>query len=398
MGNACCSDELTNLKAENNRLIIEQKNLDKEVASHKQNAFFAQTKAQQAEELARQKELQQLIWSKEKEIDVARHGKYEDMKPVRGGDYAENMESDPLANIQPDALEAVHLLPHQQAKIDKIIVDKLVYLNNEEHQEDRKVVEDLFALVDADGNGSIDEDEFVKLYGKNCQKMWDMIDVNGDGSLSKAEFLKFIDTKFCDSPVKAQKFVNFLEHGQKKKQPKGFSRERSDALFNMFDKDGNGDIDVQEIVNAIASVKGVSADQLDRQTIQKTWDADGDGKITDDEFYIRMTRMEKKNPKLFAHFCKSEPQKGYSRKKSDAMFNKFDKDGNGDIDVQEIVNAISNIKGISADSIDKKRVQEAWDADGDGTITQDEFHLRMSRMQIDHPVMFAHFCKWASTN
>merc|ERR1712070_166374 len=83
-----------------------------------------------------------------------------------------------------------------------------------------------------------------------------------------------------------------------------FRRADSDALFAHFDSDGNGDVDAEEIVKAIASIKQVAESKVNKKMISKVWDADGDGKITKEEFFTRMQRMKKDKPEMFAHFMK----------------------------------------------------------------------------------------------
>merc|ERR1712070_14988 len=130
---------------------------------------------------------------------------------VRGDLRDENMDVDPLANIVLD--------PVEQAKVNKIIVDNLKYLNLPEHNEDKKAIEDLFKRVDVDTSGTIDEAEFQSVYGTNAnsKKMWATFDVDGNGNMSMGEMLAVIDNKYQEEPTKAAKWVSYLKNQAKKK-------------------------------------------------------------------------------------------------------------------------------------------------------------------------------------
>merc|ERR1711865_878462 len=115
---------------------------------------------------------------------------------------AYNMEHDPLANIS--------LGVEEQAKVNKVIVDNLKYLNKEEHAADKKVVEDMFKDLDLDQNDSVSKADFEGRYGKKQEHMWNLFDLDRNGELSLGEVLAVIDAKYDKDPTAAAKYVKFL--------------------------------------------------------------------------------------------------------------------------------------------------------------------------------------------
>ena len=64
------------------------------------------------------------------------------------------------------------------------------------------------------------------------------------------------------------------------------------AAFKVFDKDGNGTLDVKELKDFIDVVKGKSIDKVVEMVTQADLDANGDGVITFDEFWAIQMKQE----------------------------------------------------------------------------------------------------------
>merc|ERR1712166_1724410 len=80
------------------------------------------------------------------------------------------------------------------------------------------------------------------------------------------------------------------------------SQQESDDFFALYDTDGSGAVDIDELVQMVAAFKERDSSTLNRTKIQKAWDADGDGSVTRAEFYERLLRAAKTNPELFSQF------------------------------------------------------------------------------------------------
>ena len=60
------------------------------------------------------------------------------------------------------------------------------------------------------------------------------------------------------------------------------SREESDGIFELYDVDGNGTVDMNELMEMIAAVKNTESSQLNHAKIKQVWDSDGDGQVGTD--------------------------------------------------------------------------------------------------------------------
>ena len=57
------------------------------------------------------------------------------------------------------------------------------------------------------------------------------------------------------------------------------TQQQTDQIFELFDRDGDGTVDMEELVAMVAAAKHKDGSELDRATIQRVWDADGDGEV-----------------------------------------------------------------------------------------------------------------------
>ena len=57
------------------------------------------------------------------------------------------------------------------------------------------------------------------------------------------------------------------------------SREESDAIFELYDVDGNGTVDMHKLMQMIAAVKNTESSELNHAKIKQVWDSDGDGQV-----------------------------------------------------------------------------------------------------------------------
>ena len=57
------------------------------------------------------------------------------------------------------------------------------------------------------------------------------------------------------------------------------SQGESDEFFDLYDTDGSGAVDIDELVQMVAAFKQRDSSTLNRTKIQEVWDADGDGSV-----------------------------------------------------------------------------------------------------------------------
>ena len=141
-------------------------------------------------------------------------------------------------------------------------------------QNELKVLKEEFLAIDKDGNGRISREELLEQYKKIMNEpeatevvneIMNKVDVNHSGDIDYTEFLAGCMEK-----------SNFE------------SKENLNLAFNLFDKDGSGDITVHEIQAVLGG--GQMVDNKVWADIIKEVDENGDGVIDLREFILLMTR------------------------------------------------------------------------------------------------------------
>lgn len=126
--------------------------------------------------------------------------------------------------------------------------------------------------------------------------------------------------------------------------------------FSMFDKDGSGNIDKNELRQLFERLgKSPSEEQLSNMIARA--DVDGDGQISFAEF----CRMMNKKDKLVTFETELKE-----------AFNVFDKDGNGTISAAELLTTMKELGEVITDEEINLMIKEA-DLDGDGQMDFNEF-------------------------
>ena len=130
--------------------------------------------------------------------------------------------------------------------------------------------------------------------------------------------------------------------------------------YLQVDKDGNGYISEQELVDAaLSQIDDCTAE--DMEAIKGMCDLDGDGVISFCEFLQMMAEFQY--------------DKGQSEIGLKAMFKAFDKNGDGVLSKEEITRAWKMFINPDAEDAEKdiEECMKKCDLDGDGKISYDEF-------------------------
>ena len=133
-------------------------------------------------------------------------------------------------------------------------------------KEDNDELLKAFTALDTDGNGVLSREELLDGYkkifpdknkeeiGQIVTELMDNVDINNKGEINFTEFV-----------VAAMNREKLLHHKQIEK------------AFKMFDEDGNGVIDLNELKSAMRGIK--MRDDEWKELIEK-YDADGDGVVS----------------------------------------------------------------------------------------------------------------------
>lgn len=155
---------------------------------------------------------------------------------------------------------------------------------------------------------------------EQVRRVFELLDADGSGAIDKNEFILGVD------------MLN------KKLLPPDARIGDAESLFNALDLDGNGEIDIQEFNMGMASSAAIQhlSSTLDEKQVDilrknsdmllavfKFLDTDGSGSIDRSEFRTGIKLLNKRLPEA-SQF-----------KDSDELFNALDSDGSGDIDIAE---------------------------------------------------------------
>ena len=130
----------------------------------------------------------------------------------------------------------------------------------------------------------------------------------------------------------------------------------------MFDKDGDGTIDSEELTS-VMQVLGMNPTKEELEILLNSVDADHNGVIDLEEF-IDVMRSH-----LYHGTQDGAPTADDELREAFAV---FDKDGNGMISAEELKSALLNL-GEKLDDHEVKAMIAAADKDGNGQIDYEEF-------------------------
>ncbi|KAK2005032.1 calmodulin [Colletotrichum falcatum] len=133
-------------------------------------------------------------------------------------------------------------------------------------------------------------------------------------------------------------------------------------VFDLFDKDGTGDITAQEL-GAVMRSLGLNPSDTELNDMINEADADHNGTIDFNEFLTLMAQ---------------KVQVGDAEEELKNAFKVFDRDGSGTISAEELRHVLTSLgENMTPAEIDEM-IQMA-DKNGDGTIDYDEFASIMMR-------------------
>jgi len=280
-----------------------------------------------------------------------------------------------------------------------------------------KSPEEAMKTMDADGDGKISPEEMeqgLKDQGVSpdeAKKMAKDLDKDGDGKVSPdemyaatgppGEFTKspgepgYVEPKTApETPVSLPELKNRMGQAYKntgdawdkiagpgaayvtpEKWKEGVKNlgvppGEADKLFKQIDADGDGKVSKEEFENAI----GVEPDEVQDKFVEafpnpedamKAADKDGDGKVSEAELQEVMQKKLGLTPEN-------------AKKAAQDMMKKLDPQGTGKIDGAALKDAVKPKADDMANKIEKELgsagdAMKKWDKDGDGKMTKEEF-------------------------
>jgi len=150
------------------------------------------------------------------------------------------------------------------------------------------------------------------------------------------------------------------------------NRERShwQRIFRLFDEDGEGSIDRDEMKALLAKFSSTATlEQIDQ--VVDALDADHSGDVSFDEFFDFTQKLSRH----LASECDVDELVA-------DMFKLVDEDESGTITVHEMHNVVSEMLGLDLSVEDIFNVIKDIDEDGNGELDVEEFHLLLDRFGI----------------
>jgi Ca2+-binding EF-hand superfamily protein len=248
-----------------------------------------------------------------------------------------------------------------------------------------------FKMFDEDGSGELDVHEFHKAmvsmglgYSfEDAENLFMMMDTDGSGLIGMSEFL-----------AHCQDYINNAQQQPAGNEFAGMSPEdAARQAFRKYDDDGNGWLDVNEFMHAMKDL-GLGTTFEDAENLFSMVDEDGSGTMEEEEFVqhcmdaiVAMQEEDDNEPTpalmrqptaLGVTMSSSFRQQGKLQLTGDAdkdarlVFEKFDIDKSGYLDIYEFMAAMREL-GLGFTFQDAQSLFDNIDTDGDGTMELNEF-------------------------
>jgi len=221
-----------------------------------------------------------------------------------------------------------------------------------------------FKVWDSDGDGKISFEELKESAAKDSTKFLSEEDVNAifivgdlnlDGEIDEEEFSKLMIPSISDIVAKFRYAHRSVEDVRK--------------AFKTYDRDGDGAIDRGELHKALTNYKFNFSDQ-EVDIIFAAGDIDGDGCVDFEEFMYLMCPSTAQIVKKFrASYKTINEVKG--------AFRKYDKNRDGGLSKSELSRMMMST-GHSFTDMEIDAIMNLGDRDGDGEIDLDEFMILMT--------------------
>jgi len=225
-------------------------------------------------------------------------------------------------------------------------------------------VAEKFTKWDANGDGKISFEELKESAAKDASKflsdedinaIFIVGDINQDGEIDEPEFQKLMIPSIADIVAKFRYAHRSVDDVRK--------------AFKTYDRDGDGAIDRGELHKALTNYKYNFSDQ-EVDVIFAAGDKDGDGCVDFEEFMYLMCPTTEQIVKKFRDSYKTINE-------VKAAFKRYDKNRDGGLSISELSRMMMST-GNSFSEVEVDAIMRLGDKDGDGEIDLEEFILLMT--------------------
>mmetsp|Transcript_149809 Transcript_149809/g.481189 ORF Transcript_149809/g.481189 Transcript_149809/m.481189 type:complete len:966 (+) Transcript_149809:125-3022(+) len=240
-----------------------------------------------------------------------------------------------------------------------------------EFRQDIVGLHDLFSSLDEDNSGSLDSKEITQIMNEfglmprtakerdEVQKILIEADVDGNGEFSFEEFLFLV-----------KRIRNHHTN---------LATERAQISFRKYDKDGSGELSVQEICHLLEDLGAIPRsvkEQEELAALIHSVDEDGSGFIEFNEFQVLLQRIEERlKSSKFQEEVEHGLRSGYTESQLYDLryvFDALDADGSAKLDINEVKHCLTMLgRKVSVDIFEA--TFKALDVDGSGELDFLEF-------------------------
>ena len=193
------------------------------------------------------------------------------------------------------------------------------------------------------------------LHDEDINAIFIVGDLNMDGEIDEEEFSKLMVPSVSDIVAKFRYAHRSVEDVRK--------------AFKTYDRDGDGAIDKGELIKAMTNYKFNFSEQ-EAEIIFKAGDIDGDGSVNFEEFMYLMCPTTEQVVKKFRDSYRTITEVKNA-------FRRFDKNRSGSLNESELKRMMLST-GYSFTEVEVHSIMNLGDKDGDGEIDLEEFMILMT--------------------
>jgi len=159
-------------------------------------------------------------------------------------------------------------------------------------------------------------------------------------------------------------------------------RPGKEQMFSKVDADGGGTIDKVELSDFAKELSAKTGIEIDAEEALSTYDADGDGGLSQEEMDTMM-KAEMPPPPMGG----MQAMGGMEPPDKEEMFSEIDTDGSGGIDETELTAFAEKLAEDTGFELNLDEVIAAYDEDGDSALSQEEMDTMMKAEMPAPPPM-----------